>query len=94
MKPISVTTGIVPIAEFKKGISKWFKSLQDTEHPLVITQNGKPAGVLLSPKDYDELVYSKAFLDSVTRGISDAESGRTYSTEEVRAALTANRSKR
>ncbi len=93
MKPISVTTGIVPIAEFKKGISKWFKNLQDTEHPLVITQNGKPAGVLLSPKDYDELVYSKAFLDSVTRGISDAESGRIYSAEEVRAALTRNRSK-
>ena len=93
MKPISVTNGIVPIAEFKKGISKWFKSLQNTEHPLVITQNGKPAGVLLSPRDYDDLVYSKAFLDSVTRGISDAESGRTYSTEEIRAALTAKRSK-
>jgi len=93
MKPISVTTGIVPIAEFKKGISRWFKTLQDTEHPLVITQNGKPAGVLLSPKDYDELVYSKAFLDSATRGISEAESGRIYSTEEIRAALAANRSK-
>ncbi|TFG90231.1 MAG: type II toxin-antitoxin system Phd/YefM family antitoxin [Syntrophobacterales bacterium] len=93
MKPISVTNDIVPIAEFKKSISKWFKSLQSTEHPLIITQNGKPAGVLLSPRDYDELVYNKAFLDSVARGISDSESGRTYSTGEIRAALTAKRSK-
>ena len=94
MKTISICNDIVPIAEFKVGISKWFKSLKITGHPLIITQNGKPAGVLLSPGDYDELVYKKSFLDSIGRGISDAESGKTYHTEEVRAALTARRSKR
>jgi antitoxin YefM len=74
MKTISISNDIVPIAEFKAGISKWFKSIQKAGHPLIITQNGKPAGVLLSPGDYDELVYKKAFLDSVSRGISDADS--------------------
>ena len=93
MKPISVTNDIIPIAEFKAGISKWFKSLQKSGHPLIITQNGKPAGVLLSPDDYDELVYRKSFLDSVARGIADAESGRTYSADEIRATLAARRSK-
>ncbi|MCZ7557919.1 MAG: type II toxin-antitoxin system Phd/YefM family antitoxin [Bacteroidia bacterium] len=93
MKSISITNDIVPIAEFKTNISKWFKSLQTTGHPVVITQNGKPAGVLLSTNDYDELVYRKDFLDSVGRGISDAESGRTYRTEEIRAALVARRGK-
>ena len=93
MKTISITNDIVPIAEFKVGISKWFKSLKITGHPLIITQNGKPAGVLLSPGDYDDLVYKKSFLDSIGRGISDAESGKTYHTEEVRAALAARRNK-
>jgi antitoxin YefM len=93
MKTISITNDIVPIAEFKTSISKWFKSLQNAGHPLIITQNGKPAGVLLSPSDYDELVYRKSFLDSVGRGISDAESGRTYRTEEIRTALIARRGK-
>ncbi|OFY13079.1 MAG: prevent-host-death protein, partial [Bacteroidetes bacterium GWF2_39_10] len=92
MKTISVTNDIVPIAEFKTSISKWFKSLQNTGHPVIITQNGKPAGVLLSPNDYDELVYRKSFLDSVGRGIADAESDRTYSTEQIKTALTARRS--
>jgi len=93
MKTISITNDIVPIAEFKTGISKWFKSLKATGHPLIITQNGKPAGVLLSPSDYDELVYKKSFLDSIGRGISDADSGKTYPAEDVRAALTASRNK-
>jgi antitoxin YefM len=93
MKPISITNDIVPIAEFKTSISKWFKELQSAGHPLIITQNGKPAGVLLSPADYDELVYKKSFLDSVGKGLSDVENGRTYRTQDVKAALIARRNK-
>jgi antitoxin YefM len=93
MKTISIANDIVPIAEFKTSISKWFSNLQNSGHPLIITQNGKPAGVLLSPQDYDELIYQKSFLDSVGRGISDAESGRTYNAGEVREALKPRRNK-
>ncbi|MDA8424432.1 MAG: type II toxin-antitoxin system Phd/YefM family antitoxin [Nitrospiraceae bacterium] len=91
MKTISIKNDIVPIGEFKTSLSKWFKSLQSTGHPVIITQNGKPAGVLLTPEDYDELVYKKSFLDSVGRGISDAGSGRTHTTKELRAALSSRR---
>jgi antitoxin YefM len=91
MKNISVTNDIVPIAEFKAGISRCFRDLQNSGHPLIITQNGKPAGVLLSPKDYDELVYRTAFLDSINKGISDAENKKTYGTKDIKAALKARR---
>ena len=93
MKTISIKNDIVPIAEFKTSLSKWFKSLQSSGHPVIITQNGKPAGVLLSPEDYDELVYRKSFLDSVGRGISDADSGKTYPTKELKAALSSRRAR-
>ncbi len=93
MKAFSVSKDIVPIAEFKKNISQWFKKLQNAKHPLIITQNGKPTGVLLSPIDYDELVYKKAFLDSIGRGIADADDGKLYLAEEVKASLAARRSK-
>jgi antitoxin YefM len=92
VKAISINNDIIPIAEFKSGISKWFKSLKDTGHPLVITQNGKPAGVLLTPKDYDDLIYRKSFLDSVKRGIADADNGRTSSTKELKMKLASRRS--
>ncbi len=94
MKTISIKNDIVPIAEFKTSLSKWFKSLHGTGHPVIITQNGKPAGVLLSPEDYDELVYRNAFLDSVGKGMQDAGSGRTSTTKELRAALASRRSRK
>ena len=46
MKTISVQNDIIPIAEFKASISKYLKNLRNTRHPLVITQNGKPAAFL------------------------------------------------
>ena len=91
MRTISVSNDIIPIADFKTNISKWFKILQTSGHPLIITQNSKPAGVLLSTADYDELVYRKSFLDSVERGMADIESGRTETTEELRDSLRSRR---
>lgn len=92
MRAISISNDIIPIADFKTNISKWFKTLQTSGHPLIITQNSKPAGVLLSTSDYDELVYRKSFLDSVERGMADAESGLTQTTAELRRSLQERRS--
>lgn len=91
MKTLSVAKDIVPIAEFKSGISRWFKEIRMSGSPLVITQNGKPAGVLLSPQDYDDLVYRRDFLDSVERGIEDARDGRAMGSQEVRGMLRSRR---
>ncbi|MFQ5603921.1 MAG: type II toxin-antitoxin system Phd/YefM family antitoxin [bacterium] len=94
MKHLNISNDIVPIGEFKSSLSKWLKKIQNTGHPLVITQNGRPAGVLLSPSEYDELVYKRHFLDSVNRGLSDAESGNVYSTKELKKELDKKTSKR
>ena len=87
MKTINISNDIIPLGEFKTNVSKFLKNLKNTGQPLVITQNGKPAGVLLSPLEYDELVYRKSFLDSVNRGIADADSGNVYTTEELKEEL-------
>ena len=91
MKNINISKDIIPIGEFKKSLSKWLKNVQNTGHPLIITQNGRPAGVLLSPSEYDELIHKKLFIDSVNRGLSDAESGNVYTTNKLREELKKKR---
>ena len=93
MKHIRIANDIVPIGEFKTNISRWIKNIRETGHPLIITQNGKPAGVLLTPTEYDSLVYKKLFVDSINRGISDADSGKVYSTKKLKVQLAKNRAK-
>ncbi|WP_449258487.1 type II toxin-antitoxin system Phd/YefM family antitoxin [Chlorobium limicola] len=91
MKSIRISSDIIPLGEFKTGISACLKKVRSTGHPLIITQNGRPAGVLLSPEEYDSLVYRKQFIESIERGMMAAEVGDVYSTEEVRAKLAEKR---
>lgn len=91
MKSIRIASDIIPLGEFKSGISSCLKKVQTTGHPLIITQNGRPAGVLLSPEEYDNLVYQKQFIESVEKGLRAAESGEVYSTDEVRVRLAEKR---
>ena len=91
MKNISIANDIIPIGEFKMRIAKWFRNVQNTGHPLIITQKGKPAAILLSPSEYDALIYNKAFLDSIAGGLSDADSGNVYSSAEIRNEITRRR---
>jgi antitoxin YefM len=94
MKMLNISNDIVPLGEFKTAISKWLKSIKNTGQPLVITQNGKPAGVLLSPEEYDDLIYTKRFLESVSQGILEADRGETYSTNELKSELSKSRKSR
>jgi len=87
MNRLSVSDGIIPIGEFKTGLSKWIKKVQNTGTPLVITQNGRPAGVLISPFEYDDIVYKRTFYDSINRGVSDIEKGDIFSTKELKEEL-------
>jgi len=94
MKNFSISNDIVPVAKFKASISKYLKSLKETGHPLIITQNGTPAGVLITPKDYDELTYNKQFVESVNRGVKDIESKKSYTTEELKEKIRSARALR
>jgi antitoxin YefM len=87
MKNISISNDIIPVGQFKSGLAKYLKEIQEKRSSLVITQNGKPAGVLISPTEFDELQQTKEFLNSISRGLSESEKGEVFSTSQLRAKL-------
>lgn len=87
MRLINISNDIIPLGEFKSSISKWLKNIRSTGQPLIITQNGKPAGVLLSPEEYDDLVYTRRFLKSVSQGLDDVEKRETLSTKDLKEEI-------
>ena len=94
MKEVQISDGIVPLGEFKAQAAKLLKRIGESGQPIVITQNGRPAGVLLSPREFDRLQERQRFLESIAAGLADAESGRTMPTAELRERLRAWRSDR
>ena len=92
-KPFSVAEDIVPIGEFKAQAARLLDRLRETGHPIVVTQNGKPAAVMLSPIEYDRLQDRVAFVQSGAAGLADAEAGRTMDTRTLRGRLAERRAK-
>jgi prevent-host-death family protein len=91
MRSVRVSEGIVPIGQFKGQAAHWLRRLTETDQPVVITQNGKPAGVLISPSEFDRLQERQRFLESIANGLADAESGRVLGTRELKRRLAGRR---
>lgn len=89
MKPVRISENFVPVSEFKAQAAEWLRKLSEGGAPLVVTQNGRPAGVVLSPEAYDELTDRARFVAAVTEGLADAEAGRVHSDDAVSKRMNA-----
>ncbi len=87
MQPLRVSENIVPVSDFRAKAADWLRRLSESSEPVVITQNGKAAGVLLSPAAYDELTERFRFVRSVEHGLADVEAGRVTPHEAVVAEM-------
>ena len=89
MRAIRVSENFVPVSEFKAQAADWLRGLAETGAPVVVTQNGKPAGVLLSPQAFDDLTEQARFVAAVGEGLADAEAGRVHSHAEAKKRIGA-----
>jgi prevent-host-death family protein len=83
MKQLSISKDIISLSDFKNKASKILHNVQTSHRPLVITQNGKAAAVLVSPADFDLLIEQAGFADAVNRGLNDVEHGRILPDEDL-----------
>jgi prevent-host-death family protein len=84
---VRISEDIVPVSEFKAQAAEFLRRVAETGQPLVITQNGKAAGVLLAPADFDRLTERATFVTAVEQGIADADAGRLSPHDEVAARM-------
>lgn len=94
MRAVRVSEDIVPVSDFKAKAADYLKRVADTGQPVVITQNGKAAGVLLSPAQYDELSERARFVAAIDEGLADSDAGRVRSHAAVVAEMTKRRRSR
>ena len=83
MKDVHVADGIVPLGEFKSNASRFLKELDAMGGPLVVTQNGRPAAVILSPRVFEEMRERYEYLKAVSKGLADAESDQVVAHSRV-----------
>ncbi|MBU0479621.1 MAG: type II toxin-antitoxin system Phd/YefM family antitoxin [Proteobacteria bacterium] len=87
MKPIHVSEDIVSLSDFKNHASKMLRKVQTTHRPMIITQNGTPAGVIISPAEFDAFTEKNRFLEAINCGLADVKEGRVLTDKELDKAL-------
>jgi len=86
---LQVAEDIVPIGELKAHLSEKIRELRGRRRPLIVTQNGKAAAVLLAPEEFDRLTAQARFVAAVQEGLEHHEAGRVVSDEELERRLDA-----
>ena len=89
MKPFSIAEDIVPLNDFKARASQLFRRLREGQRPMIITQNGKPAAVLITPEEFDRIRERDRFAEAVSAGLADTAADRLIVDEELGAELDA-----
>jgi prevent-host-death family protein len=89
MRAVRISENFVPVSEFKAQASDWLRKIRETGAPVVVTQNGKPAGVLLSPRAFDALTEQARFVSAVNEGLADVDAGRVHSHAAVKKRMKA-----
>lgn len=86
---LRVADDIVPIGELKAHLSERIRELRRSQRPLIVTQNGKAAAVLLAPEEFDRLTYEASFVAAVQEGLAQADAGKVVEHDEVGRILDA-----
>ncbi len=84
---------MVPFTEARARLSELLDEVNKRQEHVVITRNGRPAGVVLSSHEYEalaetlEVLEDDEALEALRESEADVRAGRVYSLDEVRREL-------
>jgi antitoxin YefM len=65
MERINLNQDIKPLSEFRANATACIKQVHDTKRPIVITQHGKSAAVLMDVYEYEALLEKLELLQDI-----------------------------
>jgi prevent-host-death family protein len=74
---------IIPVSDLRHGVAEVLQRVKDTREPLVITQRGRAAAVLLNVREYERTMYERDLLLALVQGEKEIQEGKGFSLDEV-----------
>lgn len=90
---ISIANDIEPLSEFRKKSADFVKRLKKDKQPIVLTQHGKSAAVLMDVSEYERFTKKMEMLEDLLEAKQQVEQGKTYSMDEAKKRIESHLSK-
>ncbi len=84
MQRLKIDQDIKPLSEVRTGIANFIKQVHDTKRPVIITQHGKSAAVLLDVKEYEKMQEKLELMTDVQTSLEQIENGKGIIQEKAR----------
>jgi prevent-host-death family protein len=76
---------IIPVSDLRRDAAKILKHLKNSKEPLIITQRGRAAAVMLSVETFERSEHDKELLRLLAKGEREIGIGEGYDLESVLA---------
>lgn len=90
---ISISKDIEPLSEFRKRSANFIKRLKEEKQPIILTQHGKSAAVLMDVTEYERITKKMELLEDLLEAKQQVEQGNTYTREEAKERIDKHLSK-
>ncbi|MBI5605665.1 MAG: type II toxin-antitoxin system Phd/YefM family antitoxin [Deltaproteobacteria bacterium] len=76
---------ILPVSDLRQDAAKVLKQLRDNKEPIIITQRGRAAAVMIGVEAYERSEHAKELLHLLAKGDREIEIGEGYDLDTVLA---------
>jgi prevent-host-death family protein len=90
---IDIVQDIIPVTKVRDNLSAIIDRARETKRPILVTQTGSAAVVILDAAQYQKEMEERDFLRGVLEGDADICAGPLFTTEEADAHIDAVLSK-
>jgi len=80
---------IIPITDLRQDAAAALKQVKSSRQPVVITQRGRAAAVLLSMEAYESSEHERELLHLLARGEQEITAGKGFDVDDVLAEADA-----
>lgn len=80
---MNITTDIKPVTYLKSRAADLLNQINETQRPVIITQNGEPRAVLQDPISYGNMRNAIGILKLISQGEADIRNGKMKSQQDV-----------
>jgi prevent-host-death family protein len=93
MAQLRPSTDVRPVTEFRANASAVLDQVHSTKRPVILTQHGRSAAVLLDVEVYEALLDEVALLRAVSAGEQEMLDGEVVAHDEVETRARAKLAK-
>lgn len=87
MQKLKFDQDIKPLSEVRNNMATFIKQVHETKRPLIITQRGKSAAVLLDVHEYERMQEKLDLLTDIRTSLNQLNQGEGVSHENARKKL-------